>query len=90
MTTFFSKTSNYREQEGKELKDHLRAVDEDLNNIFKGAFLFPQYDIVNLRNLTGLPSYTAYVGYMCVVNGKANICTASGTPGTWQIIGLQT
>lgn len=78
-------------QDTKEkLKDHLVAVDMDLNNLFKGVFLFPQHNIINMENRTGLPSSTAYVGYMCVVNGKLNICTASGTPGSWVVVGDQT
>jgi len=90
MATFFSKLSNFRGQETKdELKDHLRAVDEDLNNLFKGAFLFPDYDIIKLVNRTGLPSSTAYIGYFCVVSGTAYLCTVSGTPGTWTIVGSQ-
>ena len=91
MATFFSKISNFMGQDTKEkLRDHFVAIDMDLNNLFKGTFLFPQSDIVKIDNRSGLPSSTAYVGYLCVVNGKLNICTASGTPGTWTVVGTQT
>lgn len=90
MATFFSKISNFHGQDTIEkLRDYFVAIDMDLNNIFNGIFLFPQHDILDMKNLSGLPSYTAYVGNLCVVNGKLYIATASGTPATWTIVGSQ-
>ena len=88
MATFFPKSSSYTGQiEPDKLKDYLLSVDKDLDNLFKAVFVFSQHNIINMENRSGLPSSTAYVGYLCIVGGKLNVCIASGTPGTWHIVG---
>jgi hypothetical protein len=42
---------------------------------------------IHLFNRTNTPSGAARVGDVCVVQGKINLCTVAGTPGTWSIVG---
>lgn len=45
---------------------------------------------IHLFNRSSTPSGGAEEGDLSVIQGKLYICTASGTPGTWTVVGTQT
>jgi len=47
-------------------------------------------EVVSLVSLSGNPAGPSEQGDICCVAGELKICTVSGTPGTWVVVGTQT
>lgn len=46
--------------------------------------------VLSFVSLSATPAGPSEQGDLCVVNGKLYICTVTGTPGTWAVVGTQT
>lgn len=76
------------EDEVRNLVDSILQNYQNSIRVLSGAL---QANRLRLTNLSATPTTGSYsIGDIIVVGGKLYICTTSGSPGSWTIIGTQT